>query len=74
MSDTGSRLMSALKEGPKNIEVLIAATALTAAEVLSTLTMLELQHVVRRLPRMVFKPVDNATPDLVVPVKAGAGR
>jgi predicted Rossmann fold nucleotide-binding protein DprA/Smf involved in DNA uptake len=65
MSNIENQLLTALKEGPKNIEVLIAETASTAAEVLSALTMLELRRLVRRLPRMVFELTDSA-PALVV--------
>jgi predicted Rossmann fold nucleotide-binding protein DprA/Smf involved in DNA uptake len=66
MSTTENQLLTALKEGPKNIEVLIVETASTAAEVLSALTMLELRRVVRRLPRMVFELADGAAPAFVV--------
>jgi predicted transcriptional regulator len=66
MSNTENQLLTALKEGPKNIEILLVETASTPAEVLSALTMLELRRLVRRLPRMVFELSDGATPALVV--------
>jgi len=58
LSESGKKIFEALSHGEKHIDKLIEETGMTAGEMLSALTMLEIIKVVRQKPGKIFEIID----------------